>query len=146
MFIYFSAVYLALTLALGTTSVICTIIVLEVYHHTEDDEIPQWLQRMSRDCLAYIVCWKKKSCCNSRKKVRPESEQNFNKIYVKEKPPISQDDVVSEFNEQPDADDQVTWQDIAAILDKFFFASYMLIILISSVVLWSLVIVHYINN
>ncbi|KAJ8308081.1 hypothetical protein KUTeg_012955 [Tegillarca granosa] len=135
-----------LTLGLGTISVICTIIVLEVYHHTEDDEIPPWLQRLSRDCLAYLVCWKKKSCCSSRKRVRPETQQDFNKIYVKEKPPISQDEVVSEYNELPNTDNLVTWQDIAAILDKFFFASYMVIILISSLVLWSLVVVHYINN
>ena len=49
-------------------SVICTIIVLDVYFKTEDDtEVPEWLQKFVR-----VTCWNAKVFCGA--KISPVSE------------------------------------------------------------------------
>lgn len=73
-----TAVYLALTLSLGSLSVLCTIIVLNVYFRSDVEEpIPGWLKKLTLNVLMRVVCYKHKCCCyRSRStKVHPDGDQ-----------------------------------------------------------------------
>lgn len=139
----FSAIYLAVTLALGTLSVICTILVVNVYFRKDEEEIPGWFRKFTLKVLVRIVCWKRHCCCATfnKHKVKPTDEN--------EKPPPGEKmairdaiSVSSSHTDENEAED-LTWQEIAQILDKLFFNINISIVVIFTFILWTIFIAHY---
>jgi len=52
------AIYLTIILALSTSSVILTIVVLDIYFNADDDEEPPLKYRKACQLIAKLICWK----------------------------------------------------------------------------------------
>ncbi|XP_033733503.1 acetylcholine receptor subunit beta-like [Pecten maximus] len=139
------SIYLALILVFGSISVVCTILVLNFHHRSNEKEpIPMWLKMFIFNIVAKVVCWKGHCCCRKRS-VSPSSIiPDVQSTPIKHNDPESNEKVVPVAEVSADNDDDfdevedVTWQDIAGILDKFFFFLFMVSIGLSTIVIFSL--------
>jgi hypothetical protein len=117
-------------------AVVCTIFVLDTYNR--EDDIPNWLRKLTLGFLAKIACWKG-CCCKSKKRIDAEpaspvvvipkstgKPRTAGSIY---KPPL-EDDTPPET--------KLTWKDIGNILDKCFLRLFMFVILLTGILCLSL--------
>ncbi|XP_069116701.1 acetylcholine receptor subunit beta-like, partial [Argopecten irradians] len=148
------SIYLAMILGFGSIAVICTILVLNLHHRSNEKEpIPMWLKTFIFNIVAKVVCWKGHCCCR-RRSVGPSTNNNpsVHSTPVKHTDPESNKKVVPDpevLNENDDDFDEVedvTWQDIAGILDKFFFFVYMVSVGLSTIVIFSLLMNNYMEE
>ena len=141
----FSATYLTIILMMSALSVVFTIIVLDVYFNSDDDEeVPDWLQKFTRSFLVRITCSKVKCC--KRKQVSPTNDSQEH-IFVKDtskkgKPFINKNgDEYFDTGKHDHSDTKVyTWKEIALLLDKFFIVLFILLVSIVSVVCLSVLV------
>ena len=122
-----------------------TILVLDVYFNSEDDEeVPDWLQKFTRTFLVRITCSKVKCC--KRKQINPtnESQENIvvNDSLKKTKPfAIENKDGFFDIKKNNELDTKVyTWKEIALLLDKFFIVLFIFLVSIVSVVCLSVLV------
>lgn len=118
---FFPAIYLASTLAVATIAVLFVIIVINVYHTSEDREIPSALQSFAC-CLQTCFCKRPKKPGQKRTKIEPMCMQDNKPI---EKTPDVGDDVTI-------SEEELTWKELARLLDKFFFILFMATITVST--------------
>jgi hypothetical protein len=131
--LYFTAVYLTLTLFYGTMAVVCTIFVLDTYNHDDEDEIPRWLRKLTLNVLAKIACWK--GCCRKSKarvNYEPAAPVVIPKLTGKPKRPDSTYKPPLEDDTPPEP--KLTWKDIGNIMDKCFLRLFLLMITVTGVV------------
>ncbi|XP_033734951.1 acetylcholine receptor subunit beta-like [Pecten maximus] len=138
--ICYLSIYLSLVLTLGTMSVLCTIAVVTIYNHPDEEEpVPSWL-RMLTVCLMKVTCWNscKCKCCKRETKIRPTPD-HVNSIQVEdcfdmgvpfnEKAAIPQELEDSEC----ERDKHINWKVVSRVLDHFFFLMFMFMIVFASV-------------
>ena len=128
---------------MSALSVVFTIIVLDVYFNSdEDDEVPDWLQKFTRTFLVRITC--SKGTCSRRKQISPtnDSQENiFVKDSLKNGKPFGNENGDGHFdsNKHNESDKKVyTWKEIALLLDKFFVILFISLVSIVSVVCLSI--------
>ncbi|KAK3093894.1 hypothetical protein FSP39_021544 [Pinctada imbricata] len=137
------SIYLALILMYGTLSVLLAIFVLVVHHKSEQERIPSWLNKLTINFLIPCVCWRKGAGCKKK------NEMNFTD-------PVSHDDILIEAFEngkprvpdkavysEPDEVAELKWQTIAKILDTFFYRMMNTLVLLTTLVIFSVIIAHY---
>ncbi|KAJ8308725.1 hypothetical protein KUTeg_013599, partial [Tegillarca granosa] len=117
-YICYLAIYLALILALGTISVLCTIVVLNVYFRPDDEEIPTYLNDYIIPCLARLVCHRSCCCCRNKR------GKNTSRVE-----PLKSDEVIDQSTFEETSD--MTWQEFAKILDKLFFFLFIRILVLT---------------
>lgn len=138
-------------MALGTVSVICTIVVLKVHFKNSSTDIPHVLDVLVWKFIVKITCWKHHCCCCKRK-IDPSSSNEV-KLFtvVKEnhqlpgdcKPSVMEDTQTTDVDEV--CMEEHTWQEMALILDHFFFVMFISTILIASFVFCLIILIQYIN-
>ena len=156
---------------ISALSVVFTIFVLDIYfNYEEEEQVPDWAQKLTRSVLAPIACWHTK--CGSRRQVSPaayeekDSEEknsvnshmanNTNSHNNRLKPAAKrrekvkilpdkklgrEESVVSSDEEER----QYKWKDIALILDRCFMYLFMLLVGIPSLICLALIVAHYHN-
>jgi len=156
-----TALYLALILCLGSLSVICTIIVINTYFRSDEEEPMPKSYRMLTMFLARLTCHKGYAWCFTFKptKVNPEIELDVkiettgtissnttkHKNETKRKkgkigstalmPEPVHAIEASPASPSPFAAEKETppsWKELALLLDKFFFSFFIIVILTSS--------------
>ena len=112
------AVFLNLMLAFGVMSCFLTILVINTHFKPEEEEIPKSVESIA-NCIAKMVCWKQYGCCrrpdNSTVDVLSLSEKNNS-----ENTPV-----------KGRGNGDLTWQDVARILDALFFCAYAWLLIIT---------------
>jgi hypothetical protein len=132
MFVYYSAIYLALTLFYGTMAVVCTIFVLDTYNR--EDEIPNWLRKITLNFLVKLTCWKGCSCKSKTRRIHDEPEA------IEEKPTFAERPKTPNSIYKPPLEDNglhetaLTWKDIGDILDKCFLRLFLFVIFLTGLV------------
>ncbi|XP_021364827.1 neuronal acetylcholine receptor subunit beta-2-like [Mizuhopecten yessoensis] len=170
------SLYLALTLSLGSLSVLCTIVVLNVYFRSDVDEpIPGWLKQLTSKVLMRVACYKNNCCCVRMNDIRihPASEISSTEQGSLVLQEVEQADITKKtvrkrnkkLDEQPlesasispssstailmveEAGDDLdlTWKELAVILDRLFFLLFMSTILLSTATLFYLILGEWIN-
>ncbi|XP_060071127.1 neuronal acetylcholine receptor subunit alpha-3-like [Ylistrum balloti] len=151
--ICYLSIYLSLVLTLGTLSVLCTIAVVTLYNHPDEDEPVTGCLYMITVCLMKLTCWNgcKCKCCKRETKVRPTSDQ-ANSIQVDDSfdigVPISEKAAYPldlELNEC-EREKNINWKVVARVLDNFFFLLFMSLILASSLGYFMLIALKYWEN
>lgn len=137
--------YLTIILMLSALSVVFTILVLDVYFNSDDDEeVPDWLQKFTRSFLVRITCSKVK-CCN-RKQISPTNDSQehiFVKDTLKKGKQFANENGDGYLNvkKNDESDTKVyTWKEIAMLLDKFFIVLFISLVSIASVVCLSVLV------
>ncbi|XP_060071390.1 neuronal acetylcholine receptor subunit alpha-6-like [Ylistrum balloti] len=171
------SLYLALTLSLGSLSVLCTIFVLNIYFRSDEEEpIPKWLKQLTTKVIARVVCYKNRCCCVTHKDIRihptsetPSTEPENITLQDVEKTDITTKNVRKRNKKndevplepasptpssssgtllvvQEDFDEHnLTWQELSVILDRLFFVIFMSTIIVSTAVLFYLILREWIN-
>ena len=146
---------------MSALSVIFTIIVLDIYFNSDDDEeIPDWLQKFTRKVLVPVTCLNV-TCC-TRKQVSPMdgSTDILTKESLKPEKDIngfvdgisggnnlgSNKNEISDTKYGPKGSDNNTaekvykWKEIALLMDRCFLIVFILLVLIASVVCLALLV------
>ncbi|XP_033733505.1 acetylcholine receptor subunit beta-type unc-29-like [Pecten maximus] len=167
------SLYLALTLSLGSMSVLCTILVLNVYFRSDEDEpMPGWLKRLTLKVLARIASYKNKCCCFTFNdtKIHPVNETPSTEPVSVMLQEVEQPDLVKKPNRRrskhqdeiplepasptPSStralitimdETDLTWKELSIILDRLFFVIFMSVILLSTTGLFYLILGEWIN-
>ena len=109
------AVFLNLMLAFGVMSCFLAILVINTHFKPEEEEIPKSVESIA-NCIAKMVCWRQYRCCrrpnNSTVDVMSLSEKN------------NSENTIGKGRGNGD----LTWQDVARILDALFFWVYVWLI------------------
>ncbi|XP_069116700.1 neuronal acetylcholine receptor subunit alpha-3-like [Argopecten irradians] len=150
--ICYLSIYLSTVLTLGTLSVLCTIAVVTLYNHPDEDEpVPSWLRTFTV-CLMKMTCWNgcKCKCCKRDARIRPtrdrirsiQVEDSFDMgIPITEKGVISQE---PEFEvDECERETNLNWKVVARVLDHFFFLVFMFLIVFASVGYFLLIALKY---
>nr|XP_011438449.2 acetylcholine receptor subunit delta-like [Crassostrea gigas] len=133
--ICFISIYLASTLAVATIAVLFVIIVINVYHTSEDREIPSALESFAF-CLESCFCKQGRKTGQKQSRIAPSPEESIEK----------QPGVVDDVTKQDEKEEEMTWKRLACLLDRFFFITFMATIGISTaafIVIISLKIISY---
>ena len=157
---------------ISTLSVIFTVVVLDVaFNHEDEEEVPEWAQKLTRYFMAPIACWHVK-CCGNDKKVSPATDeemesvgptskdQNSNvKISNKTKntphmnvltPNMNGDVKTHDQNLEREASSvpfrgkrKYTWKEIALIMDRCFMYIFIVLVIVPSIVCLALMVAKY---
>ena len=136
---------------MSALSVIFTIVVLDVYFNSDDEEeVPEWLQKFTNSVLVRIMCWNT-TCCKS-KQVAPFNEKTSLKIekdmqvlsYGKYKDGTKDLDSkgknkLDTASPEKDIDSLsnnkvYTWKEIALLMDRCFLFAFIFLVVTASVV------------
>lgn len=121
-FYLFSAVYLVIMLSMGMAAVLLSLFIINCHHNTEDKPIPNYIKRL---CSVSI----KMTCRNCCKKNVVNDMDNGEKVETKT--------AIDAF--QP----ELSWQEVAKILDRFFFKLYMMIFFGLTIIVLLTLVIHY---
>ena len=139
-----------MTLMYGTVSVLFVIFVLKAHHTSEDKEIPRWLAVLTEKFLMRVIFWKRGCCCSKCRcgRAKHSVDTVHGDIVVvegkdgeKQKPKF--------FNDQDygcEEVDKLTWGTITEVLDSFFFLLVMGLVLFTTVIIFSLLLNHYVTD
>jgi hypothetical protein len=124
-FYLLTAVYLALTLLYGTLAVVSTIGVLDLYHRDDRKPVPKWLRN--------LICRFKS---NAPVNAAPDTvvTTDVTRRNSMAKPPLE---------DEPEEDSssmtsEVTWKEVARVLDTFLLRLFLAVVVITSMVCLSL--------
>ena len=143
------SVYLTIILVLSALSVILTIFVLDVYFKPDDDNVPNWLQSLTRGFLVRVTCWNAKCCYQGKQgkvtpaseKATPVGEKNVSKVsqeadelshFEKDKNAVGYDTVGSSPHQE--IDEKFCCKEIAQMLDMCFMYTYILLFVITTAI------------
>ena len=99
---------------------ILTIYILVCHHNTDENEIPNWLKKMSR-CME--GCGGR--CCRVRAVSHGEVKQDTNSNTKTDL--ATSKDVLPDLNKvKKECNDDLTWQGISKIMDAFFFRVFLI--------------------
>jgi hypothetical protein len=133
--------YLAFILFMATIAVCCTTLVINLYMRTDDEAMPDWLKNLTFNYLVKIACWKNSCFCRRNK--------------VKDKCSITQNHMtnvilVTDYTEKDhiesaiiDKSHDLTWKELSEIMDKVFYNIYMFLIIVSTSILFFVIIAGY---
>lgn len=129
---------------MGTIAVFFVIIVINVFHTSEEKPIPRWLRRFTA-LLMKVLCLKGNSCkCSHNKTDTVELKTPVTEFEFGKKPGLTENDVV-EVKENEEEDEEMTWTMVSSVLDHFFFVVFMTMVLLSTVVFTSVIVMKYIT-
>ena len=134
--------YLTIVLILGSLSVLCTTIVLSVYHRSEDDRIPESLQKFTTAVLMKVALHGRANCRSKPKKTNKIDTTSKSDLFEDKDArniPIHHDTLLKE-----DTTVVLTWQMISKILDAAFFNVFLLVMVCTT--LWFAIIVTFNGN
>lgn len=120
---------------MATIAVLFVIIVINVYHTSEDREIPSALESFAF-CLEACFCKQGRKTGQKQSKIAPSPDESIEK----------QPGVVDDVTKQDEKEEEMTWKRLACLLDRFFFITFMATIGISTaafIVIISLKIISY---
>ncbi|XP_060071422.1 acetylcholine receptor subunit beta-like [Ylistrum balloti] len=148
------SIYLSLILTYGTLSVLCTILVINFHSRTVEEDIPNWMKRVTVCIFMPLAFWKGScisgGCC--KKKVEPNNARTIQVVSVSRiKVNVSADEKCPEIapdydtNSEESIDDRLTWQILSNILDAMFFNVFMWIIVLTSIVFFAILAGEYAN-
>ena len=146
---------------MSALSVIFTIIVLDIYFNSDDDEeIPDWLQRFTRKVLVPVTCLN--VTCFKRKQVSPMNDStdilteeslklekdkngfaesiNGSNNLGSNKKEISDTKYGPKGSENNTAEKLYKWKEMALLMDRCFLIVFILLVLIASVVCLALLV------
>ncbi|KAK3082871.1 hypothetical protein FSP39_007583 [Pinctada imbricata] len=107
------SVYLVSLLSIDVMSVILTVLILEIYHTDSGKQVPGCLKFIIGKFMGSLVCYgNSKCCCRKERNNKVEEVSDFSTI--KSMPD----------SDKENEDDFPTWQDLARIMDIFFFRLY----------------------
>ncbi|XP_061168933.1 neuronal acetylcholine receptor subunit alpha-2-like [Saccostrea echinata] len=118
-------VYLVIVLALGVLSVAFVILVIGTYHKG-DETVPACLARIGR-FMAMISCGG--NCCKKKNSDSVTAIGEPNKL-----PPKIGKSVVGFEDEDVESHTSMTHQEFSKILDRFFFVSYILTVILTTLI------------
>ena len=147
---------------ISTLSVIFTIVVLDIYfNHDEEEPVPEWTQKFTRNFLVPITCWRGNSptCCTAEK-VSPadadDHSKSLTKLNVTESKPNTPpkgrteletngrirypDDKYKNCFSGLESERKYKWKEIALILDRCFMYIFIFLVVTASILCLSLLI------
>ncbi|XP_069118205.1 acetylcholine receptor subunit beta-type unc-29-like [Argopecten irradians] len=172
--ICYLSLYLALTLSLGSLSVLCTILVLNIYFRSDEDEpMPRWLKNLTLKVLMRVVCYKDKCCCVPFNDVRihpanesPSPEPQSVTLPEVEQPDLAKNNTRKRNKKQEEIplestsasstsslltlvetndNSNITWRELSITLDRLFFLLFMSVIIFATALLFYLILGEWIN-
>ncbi|XP_062589972.1 acetylcholine receptor subunit beta-like [Saccostrea cucullata] len=123
--ISYLSVYLLLMLGTGVISVLLTIHIIDINFTSDEEEIPNYLQNITR-IISKIVCWKSNTNCCGR------SNSSISVINVKSMD-VEMDSKKTSVDSNVEKKEDLSWQEIAKILDIFLFRAYLFIVIMLSI-------------
>lgn len=138
----FSALYLAYILLMATIAVCCTTLVINLHMRTDDESMPDWLKNFTFNYLVKIACWKNSCFCKRNKVENRRSTtptHSPNDIFVTAK--SRQDDQTESVSSDESRD--LTWKELSEIMDQLFYYIYMFLIILSTFILFMIIIGGY---
>ncbi|KAL3855540.1 hypothetical protein ACJMK2_014747 [Sinanodonta woodiana] len=146
------SIYLAIVLCLSVLTVILTIIVLDLYFNVEDDDVPDWLKRLTHHVLIKFSCWKRNTCGRAKSKVQPiekdhviSSEKDITEVTAINDVDIAKGKIreIYATNTEQSKIPEYTWKEIALIIDKFLLTLFAILVLLATVITLTLIGTHY---
>ncbi|CAC5401853.1 CHRND [Mytilus coruscus] len=130
------SLYLVFILTLGVIAILLTIVIQRIHFKTEDEEIPEWLQKITKQCYTKI------SGKNTKK---DHSDLKYKPMNLKRHSiaPIQLNETTEKGNNGEINDIKVTWQIVAMIVDKAFFYVYITLISIVTFIFILTLAIHY---
>lgn len=120
-----AVIYLITVLAMGASTVIFSIFLLDLHHRDGKESVPLWVQRLFRYLVAKIACYPDCYGCAKSKPAQVEPR----KYSTNQKNGLPPD--MTSVN-QPDI---YTWQDIVKMLDRLYLRIYLTVISILTLVI-----------
>ncbi|XP_063425839.1 neuronal acetylcholine receptor subunit alpha-3-like [Mytilus trossulus] len=130
------SLYLVFILTLGVLAILLTIVIQRIHFKTEDEEIPEWLQRITKQCYTKI------SGKDTKKDHTDLKSQSMN-LKRHSVAPIQLNETTEKINSVEAGDIKITWQIVARILDKAFFYVYITLISITTFIFILTLVIHY---
>ncbi|CAH1779885.1 unnamed protein product [Owenia fusiformis] len=149
------ALYLAAVMTLSASSIILTVIILQMHHHDAIYPVPRWLRYFAFEMIARVVCLRhyksfslegyirvSKHSSNNVSPVKRGSKMDGRKNYggsythgANNQIPISEEIIDKSAFDSDNAKWKKEWQTVAQILDRFLLFVYLVVLLIFCVVL-----------
>ena len=143
-------------LTLGVLAILLTIVIQRIHFKTEDEEIPEWLQRITKQCYTKMSGKNTKKVHSDlksqpmnfkRHSIAPiQLNETTEKNYSGKRhsiAPIQLNETTEKNNSGEVSDIKVTWQIVARILDKVFFYVYIILISIITFIFILTLVIHY---
>lgn len=112
----FSAVYLAFMICFGVVCCLLTVMVLIIYARDPAIPIPSQWKWLYRKVLVPFSCWKMCSSQGNERRLNVKSTTSNRNVGT-------MSDADTDSVEGKDASSDISWRDIGAVLDHFFFVS-----------------------
>jgi hypothetical protein len=138
----FSALYLAFILLMATIAVCCTTLVINLHMRTDDETMPDWLKKFTFNYLVKIACWKN-SCFCRRNKVENGCSTTY--THSTNDTLVTDKSRNGEHTESVNGDESrdLTWKELSEIMDQLFYYIYMFLIVLSTFILFMIIIGGY---
>ena len=139
-------------MGVDAVSLIVTVLLLNLYHHSDSTEVPNWLKTIVCKYIATVLCFK---CTHSESKVDPSKEESISsKIALNNTEPVDEDQPTNgDASETPGVilpdylrtyiqnrgkrekdsaisdENRSCWQTVARIMDRLFLLIYIIVII-----------------
>ncbi|XP_063429273.1 acetylcholine receptor subunit beta-like isoform X1 [Mytilus trossulus] len=137
------SLYLAFILLLATIAVILTTFVINLHMRTDDERMSNSLKKFTSNYLIKFACWKNK-CCH-RKNIVDHERLDLQIYNIKGTHLSENNNSHDNETEHKEGSIDLTWKELSEIMDKVFYNIYMILIAISTFVLFVVIIFGY-NN
>ncbi|XP_052103515.1 neuronal acetylcholine receptor subunit alpha-6-like [Mytilus californianus] len=147
--ICYLSLYLAFILTLGAISVVLTIIVLRLHFKTENTVIPKWLKTLTKTVLrkmAFMAPCRKEFKVNDIQNLSTADIISIDDVQGYKNDPIrvmKKENITSIPDTTENAESELTWQELAIIMDAVFFNIYIALITITTILLFITFTIHY---
>ncbi|XP_052076874.1 acetylcholine receptor subunit beta-like [Mytilus californianus] len=115
--------YLISLLGMEIVSVILTVMILDCYHTDGSTEIPKYLRLFMEKIISRLICWKCKSGCSLKQSKNGNSVMDISELKC--------DKEIDCYS--VDNNEELSWQNIAKMLDIFCFRLYLIAFIVITV-------------